>query len=662
MIDVTHDGRADPRAAVVAALVSAALAVLWTWPLAAHLSSRIPHDPGDPILNTWILWWNAHAVPFTSGWWDPPMFYPMRGALALSEHLAGISALATPMQAAGARPLVAYNVSLLLSFALSALFAFLLVSRLTGSVAAGACAGLAFGFAPYRAGQLAHLQVLTSQWMPLMFLGLHGYLADGRRIWLIVFGGAWLLQALANGYYLLFLPVLVAAWLAWFVPWRTRPRVGLTLVAVWTLASLPLLPILGQYRTVQTTLHLSRSAEDIRRFSATMASFAHPAPLLAWWPPGAGRNPEDYLFTGLTAPLVVLLALSALAYRRRLSDAAWKRSLFLFYGLAALLMAALAFGPGPDRISSLLRPYWWLSKLPGYDGLRAPARFAMPFAFCLSVAAGLVVARLRTLGARTHLIAVVVIVLGLTIDGMTERLPIAAPPPRVDLPDVRAAIVIELPPDDPRVSLAAMYRAIYHGRPLVNGYSGYEPPHYTILWQALRRGDTTPLLWLARDRPLLLIVNERTDPAGDFRAMVEALPRIQEVGTGNAGTMWLLPVQPVPRSNVSGDRLRATAHDTGREQLVVDAGGRAPISAVTFPLRRRYEELAPRIRIEASDDGLQWQEVWLGWTGGLAMAATLEDPRNAFIRIPLPSTTARYLRIYPAPPWLRDEISILGVR
>jgi hypothetical protein len=31
------------------------LAVVWTWPLARHLSTRIPHDPGDPILNIWLL-------------------------------------------------------------------------------------------------------------------------------------------------------------------------------------------------------------------------------------------------------------------------------------------------------------------------------------------------------------------------------------------------------------------------------------------------------------------------------------------------------------------------------------------------------------------------------------------------------------------------------
>ena len=51
----------------------------------------------------------------------------MRGALALSEHLAGLSLFATPIQLAGGSPLLAYNVCLILSYALSGWFAYLLV-------------------------------------------------------------------------------------------------------------------------------------------------------------------------------------------------------------------------------------------------------------------------------------------------------------------------------------------------------------------------------------------------------------------------------------------------------------------------------------------------------------------------------------------------------
>ena len=53
---------------------------------------------------------------------------------------------------------------------------------------------------------------------------------------------------------------------------------------------------------------------------------------------------------------------------------------------------------------------------------------------------------------------------------------------------------------------------------------------------------------------------------------------------------------------------------------------RLVFSAVAFPLRRRYEDLAPRIRVETSEDGQTWKESWIGWTGGLAVEATLADP------------------------------------
>jgi hypothetical protein len=107
-----------------------ALAIAWTWPLAAHLTSRIPHDPGNSVLSIWLLWWNAHVMPFTPSWWSPPFFSPVPGALALSEHLAGLALITTPLQWFGGSPLAAYNVAFVLSFALSGFFAFVLVRRL----------------------------------------------------------------------------------------------------------------------------------------------------------------------------------------------------------------------------------------------------------------------------------------------------------------------------------------------------------------------------------------------------------------------------------------------------------------------------------------------------------------------------------------------------
>ena len=52
----------SPTARVFA--LTSALTLISAWSLLRHLSSALPSDLGDPILETWILWWNAHAVPF----------------------------------------------------------------------------------------------------------------------------------------------------------------------------------------------------------------------------------------------------------------------------------------------------------------------------------------------------------------------------------------------------------------------------------------------------------------------------------------------------------------------------------------------------------------------------------------------------------------------
>lgn len=640
-----------------------ALALAWTWPLPTHLSTRIPHDPGDPVLNTYLLWWNAETLPFGPRWWNPPFFFPMRGALALSEHLAGLAVISTPVQLLGGTPVLGYNITLLASYALSAWFTSLLVHRLTGSTLAGFCAGLAYGFAPFRAGQLAHLQVLTSQWLPLQLLAMHAYLDDGRRRWLVLCGGAWLIQGLSNGYYLLFMPVLVALWLAWFPAWRRDARRGGALVAAWALASLPFVPLLLKYREVHEALGLTRGAAEIAGFSAKPSSFLNPPHLLAFWPPRNVPTHEDYLFPGITVVALLVLAAVFAVARGTYRSAIRRRSPLVFYALVTVVMATLTFGPGSPEAGGWrwLRPYYWLTLLPGFGSLRVPARFAMLSTLCAAVAAGLAVARLAPVRQAARAILIVVVVAGLTVDGWIEPMPLLAPPGRQLLSDAPAdAVVLELPPDETLVSVNAMYRALFHRRPLVNGYSGHFPPHYGVLSQALRRGDPSPLLELARGRSLVIIVNDRFDPAGDFRELVESLPGVRRVGSGSAGVLYVLPAQARERVFLAGTPIAATSTTLPREHVVLDLGEVRTVRTIEFPLRWHYQELGARLAVEASRDGARWETVWEQWTGGRALAGVLEDPRIAPFRIPVPDVSARYLRIHAAPVWMVRELRVIG--
>jgi hypothetical protein len=657
-----------------ALLAFTGLAILSTWPVAANLTTRVVSDLGDPLLNIWILWWNAQAVPFTPAWWNPPMMWPMTGAMALSEHLVGLSIVASPLQLAGMSAIGAYNVCLILSYALSAFFAYLLILRLTGSQLAAFCGGVAFGFSPYRASQLSHIQVLSAQWMPLALLGLHAYLETSATRWLLVFGVGWLLTALSNNYFLLFFPVLIGLWLIWFVDWRRAPRQGLSIVVAWIGATLPLLPVLLKYRAVHAAFDLKRTVPEIREFSAIPSSFLHAAPMMRLWREGPAANYELFLFPGLAVSVFAVVGIAVAVLVRPKPDATSliggvrlqpdlrARLPIVFYTLAAIVMALLTLGPGGtgNEPASLARPFSWLLFLPGFDGVRVSARFWMIGTLCLSVAAGLGLAQLFTIAARWRAAIATIALAGMAADGWTYPVTILSPPGKAMLSSAGSAAMIELPLDNHYVNVAAMYRSMFHGLPLANGYSGHFPPHYNILTLSLARGDTSALSYLARRRPLIIVINDLQDPGHGYRRMIEGIPGIHFQGVTAGGATFLLDAQAEPKRPPVGGALPAAARDAGRYLIEYDLGSVQHLSAIETPLRKRYPDFADRLRIEVSDDGQSWREAWLGWTGGLAMEAALSDPQVVPFRVYLPGASGRFVRVYPASSWMKDELRILS--
>jgi hypothetical protein len=160
---------------------------------------------------------------------------------------------------------------------------YLLVWRLTGNAPAAFLAGLAYAFAPYRVGQLAHVQVLAAFWMPLALLGLHEFVRTRRWWWLVMFAATWILQGAANGYYLVYFTVVAGLWVLWFMAARHRRRDAILVVVAMTLAALPLVPILIRYINAQRTLGLSRNIGEITEFSADIAAPLCAPPALTFW-------------------------------------------------------------------------------------------------------------------------------------------------------------------------------------------------------------------------------------------------------------------------------------------------------------------------------------------------------------------------------------------
>jgi hypothetical protein len=286
-------------------------------PITSHFATLVPHDLGDPLLSTTLLWWNAHTTPLTARWWDGFFFAPATGTIAFSDHRLGESLIASPIIWLGASPIAAYNITLLLTFPLCAVAAHGLAYVVTRRHDAAVLAGLAFGFSPYRFAHIEHLELLAAYGMPVALLALHQSLEDGRARWPIVFGLALLVQALSCSYYVLFFLVMLALWAAWFIR-RGDGRAARNAALAGAAVALALAPIGWGYRSIHQHYGFSRGLNDIVTLSADVSSYVTASPLVWLWGWTSSLNgPERQLMPGVAVVVLVIAGLVASARRAR---------------------------------------------------------------------------------------------------------------------------------------------------------------------------------------------------------------------------------------------------------------------------------------------------------------------------------------------------------
>jgi hypothetical protein len=755
------------RDAAAAFALYLALAIALTYPLVRSLSSVIPHDPGDPLLNTWLIAWNARHVPFSEAWWNGTSFYPLAGSLAFSEHVVGLVPITSPVVWLGGSAVLAYNLAFLLSFPLSGLAAYLLCRSLTGRSDAALVGGLMFGFAPYRIAHLSHVDILSWYWMPLALLGLHRYRETRRAGALVLFAASWAMQVLCKGYSLFYLSILVALWVLWFAPpWRER-RSAAAVAGAWGVAALALLPVFLQYRAVHRQYDLHRTPLEIELFSADAASVLDGSPLLAHWRPLFGGDQETWLFPGI-APVLVVAAAALIAWRRRPSPVlpsrparsvraalavlaavaalvalsavvfgpwrfalgplrlsvsavhkplglAWlfliavlvssprfvealrRQSRFVFYAAAAVAMWLLSLGPTPRVFGERVwdkAPYWWLLGLPGFASLRVPARFWIGAVLCLTVAAALGLAFLTARWSRRRRSLAMTAVGALVLwDGWITALPLHPLP-------APSHLLAEAAGDEPLLEVpgcgyedaAVLYRALFHRRPLVNGFSGHVPPHYVVLCLGLARRDESVLAPLLARGALAVRIDHGRDADRTWRRWMEAFPGARTMGTSDTETLYLLPRsspssapsstearlpiaavrvnvdEPGVVSLTDGDRRSRWTTDErqrGGEKIVVDVGAVRRLDRLVLSLGPFIREFPRALQVDVSADGRSWEGAWSGPVAGLALSAALADPRNIPLSVPLGGAEGRFVRLRqtasdPLYPWSVAELEMWG--
>jgi hypothetical protein len=368
--------------------------------------------------------------------------------------------------------------------------------------------------------------------------------------------------------------------------------------------------------------------------------------------------------------LALAAALALMASLPRMRAAFRRRSPLAFYLLAAFAMWVFALGPDPtvmDQRAPYQAPYGQLMRLPGFDGLRVPARFWMMALVCLSVVAALAVNRLE--GRRRRLV-VTIAAAGLLLDGWPRTfIVLAAPSARPSPPGV--ATRLDLPMSDD-IDAAALFQQTLDPVPLHNGFSGYFAPHYYALRILLEAHDPRILRALAAAGPLGIVVHHDGDADGSIRRFVMAQPGASVVRTEADWSSYRLPPDSSPSEiperagsplaikslstfpspphayrALDGD-LRTRWSGGVQEQsadAVIELEALSHVGQVVIDLGGFVTDFPSRLQIDVSRDGAAWEPAWTGGTALHAYYGAIRHPREMPLVFALNKDAVRFIRL-----------------
>lgn len=462
------------------------MAVLHSWPLAsdpAHLS-RLDND--DASLNTWIIAWVAHILPRDPlNLFEAPIFYPERHTLAYSEHMVVQAVMGAPLLWMGVSPVLVHNLLLIAGFALSGWAMYLLMLRWTGSAWAGLVSGLLYAFNAHALTRFVHLQAQHVEFFPLILFALDRVLVEPRSTTLranpstslrasrwryaVLLAAAFVLQSLCSNYLLVFMTFAVA--IAVLVRWPELGGGMGRLAIAGAISGVALAPFLWPYYLVSRDQGLERSVNEVALYSAGWRDYLTTGGRLhyEWWS-RAFFEGRTALFPGVTA--IVLASITLMSARAREP----RVQMTIAIGLVGVAMSFGASLPGYEFLHA---------HVPLVSGLRNVARWGWLALAAVAILAGFGVAALEHTQPRAWRSIAVAICTLITIEAIRTPVGYTNFPgiPRIydRLKAEPQAVVVEFPIfSGGVVNLNGPYvlANTRYFKPLVNGYSGFQPASY----------------------------------------------------------------------------------------------------------------------------------------------------------------------------------------
>jgi hypothetical protein len=476
---------------LAAPLFFAGLAIVMTWPTITGLGRRLT-DEGDPLFNSWVLWrMGENLLGHGAGLYDGNIFHPYPAAMIYSESMIAGAITVLPLRLIGASPVAAHNVLMLIAFAANGLGAYLLALRLTGARPAALLAGALFGFSMPRFGQMGQIQMVCSHFIPLAFLFWIRFLDRPGAARAAAFAAAGALAALSNMHFAVYVFYAMALWALFDVRFG-EGRLGEKAKALAIPALVAGAVMIWIFLPYAKSGNQRLLAETLR-YANTPFSFINPSQDGALWGPWAVDGPGGHWFPGAVALLMALIG--AVAFCAGKTPARRPLAALLLLGLLAAWASM-----GAD---------FWLYRymfdyLPGFSGVRNVNRIAIIWLLAVSIFAAAGMAwGLAGLGERARVavgMALVAMALGESFSPLGEVYTHDEEDSRrfawlAQRPEVHNILFLPIDPMETPIT----YASIYHGKKMVNGYSGYFPPLYRELRSKQDEFPTAEMIKTLRD-------------------------------------------------------------------------------------------------------------------------------------------------------------------
>ena len=355
------------------------IALVITRPLYKNLKTSLPvgSEPAAtvPLLNTFILWWNAdRALHLGWNYWQAPLFHPEKNVLLFSETMTP-SLMVAPIVWMSETPILGYNLFLLLSLTLNGYLTYRLLKYLEQETSVALTGGLVMELLPVVHFQLGIIQLVPVWGMVWTILRLLKFRnrSTVKRAVLLGFAGALTYHLCAN-LGLFFGLILFCTW--WILCWgHLRSKLFWKYLGIaMGVAVLLLLPLVWGQWNVMKAHQFERPLELMNTLSAQASDFTR-APAKSWLPAWEIENSNRTgwrLSAGYLKYFFALIGLCTGLYRRPLRGWTW----FLLSGV----LLSFAFSLGMNFKIGSLAPYHFLvDGIPGFAQIRNVFRFAFIF-------------------------------------------------------------------------------------------------------------------------------------------------------------------------------------------------------------------------------------------------------------------------------------------